>query len=565
MTQFRPIGLVYLLAPLLLGLANLVQATDLECTHEIQRAGGSYQFALEDEPAPPAADELRIGEILYTRLPIFDESNPRENNAVFRWANRFHILTQEKTVRRDLLFRSQDPYEPRLLSESARLLRRRGHLYDAAVRPVRLCGDELDIEVITRDVWSFTPEISFDRSGGESTHRIGIAEGNLFGTGRELSFATTKDTDRSSNRFVYTDDNVGGGWLRTRLLYENSDDGYHQYGLIQLPFYSLDTTHAWRFSLDKLKQEESQYFRGDEISAVRHEVEESILSYGWSRGLVNGKTQRWQVGHIFRDDHFSSATSLPAPGEFPIDKTLSYPFVSFTEIEDNYTTSFNLDQIHRTEDLHLGHTFTITLGYAATNLGSDQDRLIASGAFRDTLDYDDKSLLQHNISWQGLWNFDTSKSEDVQASYFIRYFHSQTTHRSFYSSFSATWTHNLNSNNQIILGGLTGARAFDNRFQTGDRKMLLTLEERQYTDVHFLNLIRLGFAAFLDIGRAWEPGADDGIDDDWLADIGIGIRLASSKANVGKIIHIDFAFPITNRNDPGVDSLQVAINIKNSF
>jgi hemolysin activation/secretion protein len=173
--------------------------------------------------------------------------------------------------------------------------------------------------------------------------------------------------------------------------------------------------------------------------------------------------------------------------------------------------------------------------------------------------------MQHSASWQGLWNFDTGKSEDVKASYLIRYFRSQTTHRSFFASFDATWTRHLNSNQQVVLGGQTGARAFDNRFQTGGRKFLLTLEQRQYTSVHLLNLIRLGFAAFIDVGRAWEPGQANGLEDDLLADVGIGIRLASSKASVGRIIHIDFAFPLTNRNHPAVDSLQIAVNIKNTF
>ncbi|MDD9959297.1 MAG: BamA/TamA family outer membrane protein, partial [Gammaproteobacteria bacterium] len=127
------------------------------------------------------------------------------------------------------------------------------------------------------------------------------------------------------------------------------------------------------------------------------------------------------------------------------------------------------------------------------------------------------------------------------------------------------YSKNLNSHRQVVLGGESGARAFDNRFQVGDRSVILTLEERLYTDLHLWNLIRVGGALFVDVGRAWSPDFDNGVEEELLADIGFGLRLASSKAASGRIAHIDFAFPMTNRDDPEVDSMQVAITIKGSF
>lgn len=534
------------------------------CSGEFTPAPGSYEFIEAPADGHDIPDGATIGAIHYTRLPIFDESNPRENNALFRWANRFHILTRKRTVARNLLFDEGDTFDARVIQESARILRDADYLYDAAIRPVNRCDREVDVEVITRDVWSFTPEVSYDRSGGDNSFRFGIAETNLFGTGRELSFAVIKDPVRRSTRFIYEDDNVGGNRRRVNLLFADSDDGLHQYAAFSLPFYSLDSRRAWRVSFDKVKRDDSQYFRGDEVTATRHEIEEYIVSYGWSAGLKKGRTNRWRLGYIYRDDRFSE-TVLPPPAEFPTDKEFSYPFVEFTSLEDNYSTSFNLDQIHRTEDLHLGHELYMRLGYAAEQFGSDENRMLFRGTYRNTLAFSRRTLLQHDLYTDALWNLDSDASEDVVVNYQLRYFRAQTTHRSFYAKFDATYTKNLNSNRQVVLGGLTGARAFDNHFQIGDRSVLLTLEERQYTDVHFLNLIRLGFALFVDVGRAWAPGLDDGIEDSLLADVGFGIRLASSKAAVGNIVHIDFAFPLTNRDDPAVDSPQIAVNIKDSF
>ncbi|MEX2488724.1 MAG: ShlB/FhaC/HecB family hemolysin secretion/activation protein, partial [Pseudomonadales bacterium] len=226
---------------------------------------------------------------------------------------------------------------------------------------------------------------------------------------------------------------------------------------------------------------------------------------------------------------------------------------------------FNLDQIHKTEDLHLGYRVYNKVGYAAEAFGSDQDRFIINGSFSDTLQYNDDVLWRHKLNWEGMWNLDTERAEDVIVSYQTRYFRQQTSHRAFFAEFNAVYSKNLNTNRQVVLGGLSGTRGFDNRFQAGDRRMVLNLEERMYTDIHFLNLIRVGWAVFIDVGRAWEPGVEDGLEDDYLADIGFGLRLASSKAEAGRIAHIDFAFPLTNKDDPDVDSPTVAVNIKSRF
>lgn len=538
---------------------------ELECHTSPVPASGSFDFTAAAQTSVDTGPNTQVGKIHYTRLPVFDEADPDENNAIFRWANRFHILTTVRTVEQDLLFGSGEPYKPRLVAESARLLRDRDHLYDALIRPVSRCGDVVDVEVITRDVWSFTPEISFDRSGGANTYRFGIAETNLFGSGRELSFASIKDINRSSNRLVFEDSNVAGKHIETRLQYIDSDDGYHQFAIAHLPFFSLDSRYAWRVSADRVKRDDSQYFRGNEISAVRHDIEEYIVSYGFSRGLRNHIARRWRIGYIHRDDRFERTLGLPPPSSMPSDRILSYPFVEFSSTGDEYTTASNIDQIHRTEDLHLGHAFSLRAGFSPKALGADQDRTIITGSYSNANLIGDDRLLIHRANWRGRYNHDTGSSEDVIAGYSLRYYHPQTSHRAFFTTLRATWTHNLEANQQVVLGGENGARAFDNRFQAGDRSVLLSFEERLYTDWHILNLVRVGFAAFVDIGRAWQPGVDDGIAEDYLADIGVGLRLASSKADVGSIVHIDLSFPLTNRDDPAVDAVQLSLNIKDSF
>jgi hypothetical protein len=68
----------------------------------------------------------------------------------------------------------------------------------------------------------------------------------------------------------------------------------------------------------------------------------------------------------------------------------------------------------------------------------------------------------------------------------------------------------------------------------------------------------------VDAGRVWSD-VETGSREDWLADIGFGLRLASSKAASDRIAHLDFAFPLTNQSDPAVDSVLVSFTVKGSF
>ena len=256
---------------------------------------------------------------------------------------------------------------------------------------------------------------------------------------------------------------------------------------------------------------------------------------------------------------------LPAPSLFPVDRKLSYPFVQVELGEDRFVTAFNLDEILRTEDLYLGYNLKTRIGYAARSFGSNQDRIVVEGSFTDTLHYDSRRLWQHSLNWGALLNQDSGHSEDVIFGYSSRYFHRQSDRWSFSAQMRGTYSHNLSRERALFMGGETGVRAFDNRLQSGSRSLVVSLEERLYTDLHIFNLMRVGSALFVDVGRAWTPGEPSGLDDPWLANIGIGLRLMSSKAASSRIAHIDFAFPVTNRNHPAVDSIQIAINVKSRF
>lgn len=537
----------------------------LSCSQPLPAADESYPFLRQTPLTESPETVLDIQSIEFSRLQIFDENNPEEDNWLFRWANRLHILTRENIVDRLLLFEEGEQVEGHTLEETARILRSQNYFFDADLRFRSRCDDQVEVEVITKDTWSLTPNLSFDRSGGENTFTVGISDSNLLGLGKQLAIERGEDLDRISNEIAYTDPNVLGTWVRNQTVVTDSDDGSRQLFDLALPFYRLDSRRSWGVKLENQSRIDAQFFLGEEVTEVKHDIELGEISYGWSRGLIDGRYTRWSAGISYRRDRFASGPDLPPPSLFPVDRELSYPFLQLELGEDRFVTAFNLDEILRTEDLYLGYNLKTRIGYAAERLGSNQNRIVLEGSFSDTLHYDSRQLWQHSFSWAALLNQDSGHSEDVVLGYSTRYFFRQSDRWSFSAQMRGTYTNNLSRERALFMGGETGVRAFDNRLQSGSRNLVISLEERLYTDLHVLNLIRVGGAIFTDVGRAWTPGQPSGLDDPWLANIGFGLRLMSSKAASSRIAHIDFAFPVTNRNHPAVDSVQIAINVKSRF
>ena len=114
-----------------------------------------------------------------------------------------------------------------------------------------------------------------------------------------------------------------------------------------------------------------------------------------------------------------------------------------------------------------------------------------------------------------------------------------------------------------MLGGDTGLRGYPLRYQSGDRKVLLTLEQRYFSDWYPWRLFYVGGAIFVDVGRAWGDSPVSNIEDGWLSNAGIGLRLGNARFGFGRVFHIDLAFPFNGDDD--IDDVQLLFSGKARF
>lgn len=513
-----------------------------------------------EEDAPPPDLEGTIGEIRVVAKGIFNPEKPGEDKWIFRLADRLHRKTRPDVIRRQILLAPGDPYSPEAVAESERILRANRYLYEAEIRPVQAADGVVDLEVETRDVWTLRAGISFNRAGGENSTDFTLQDSNFLGTGKDLTLWRISNVDRTSTLFRYRDPGVFGTRTQIELSAADYSDGGSRRFEIERPFYALDVRRAAGFKVYTYDRVDSLYELGEIVQKIAHKREQVEAYVGFSPGLAHGASRRWLLGFNRELDEFEyppGGDSTPLP---PVNRLFTYPWIGFEYVEDGFVTERQLDQVQRTEDLNLGTQFQARVGWSTAGLGADRDHLIASTKVTTGWRPGGRQLLLASVEGGSRWG--NHGRENFLVGGHLRYYLRNFGKSVFYLAAEGALAEELDPETQILLGGDTGLRGYPLRYQAGDRKWLVQLEQRFFSDRELFHVAHLGGAVFYDVGRAWFK---DGYFEDQpvLHDVGIGLRLGSSRSSSGAMVHLDLAYPLDRPE--GIESLQWLVSTSESF
>lgn len=149
-----------------------------------------------------------VGEITIERQLPFDA----DGNWLERSGNKMHMLTRERVVRRDLLFKPGDKFDPQLAVRNKQLLRSRPYISDTefVIVPDTLDTTRINLVIRTRDSWTISVDAGIHSQGRTM---VGLSDANIFGTGNTLKFKTNfsrKDFSYGGNIVEYSIPNVLG-------------------------------------------------------------------------------------------------------------------------------------------------------------------------------------------------------------------------------------------------------------------------------------------------------------------------------------------------------------------
>jgi outer membrane protein assembly factor BamA len=511
-----------------------------------------------------------IGRIYIRNENIFDLSNPKDDNWLFRLADRLHPVTRKHTIREQLLFHTGQPFSRHLLDESARILRANPYFYDASIRPVAYHDGKVDVLVLTRDVWTLNPGFDFSRSGGKSQTGFQIEDVNTLGTGTDVKLSHTHSVDRTESSIAVANPHTLGTWFTTDIAYGSLSDGKVRQFIFDRPFYALETRHAGGISLNDSTEDDTLYDIGQQIDKFADHSRFYQIYGGFSHGLDNGWTRRYSTGLTYDQHTFTPSNFWSGPVLLPANRKFVYPWLRFDLVQDEFVKLRNHNQIDRTEDFDLGAYVTAQVGWADRSFGSSRNALPFMLAAGNGYTLSPRDTLLVSSVFTGRVRRGTLENGVLDGS--LRFYAEQSGYRDFpfrdgnwlfFATLTGTAGSRLDLENQILLGGDNGLRGYPLRYQDGTARALLSVEERYFSDWYPLRLFRVGAAVFFDMGRTWGRAPLATPSRGMLEDAGFGLRLGNARTGLGNVIHVDLAFPFEGGGS--IRHVQFLVQTKKEF
>ncbi len=493
--------------------------------------------------ADPYAGRL-IKSVRIDRANVFDPTVPGEDWWPFRMADKIHVKTREHVVERELLLGTGDKWEPLKGLESERNLRQLGFFRKAEIKPISRPDGGVDLDVRTQDSWTTNIQFSAGTEGGDNYLNYGFAEDNLLGYGKSVMYLHSERTglvSRRSNEVRYDDTRLWGSRWRLTPDYARSNFGDSINVAAFRPFFSLDTPHAGGAQWNRTIDEDVLYANGDVYSRF---IERSqLVQGGWGWRLPQDRlfVQRVEAGWYEEKDEFTPTSDTVGP--LPADRSMSGPVAGYSWIQPQYIKETYIDKMERVEDFNMGNELKAYGGFLPADLGGDRDRwvfnvmdqqglFVLPGRFvlsqvgvtgREAGGHWENAILYANLNL--FWKVGVGLPQTWVA-------HLETNRG-----------RNLDGENQVILGGSNGLRGYHNYAFVGGKSVLLNVEDRVFFPGEYFHLARFGAAAFFDSG-AVQPENVGVRWSDFKSDVGVGLRIGSTRSESGGVLRADLAYAL---------------------
>lgn len=506
--------------------------------------------SVKDEGASTPVDALPkvIDSVEIITENVFDPSDPRYNNLLFRLANHTHVVTRKAKIRREILLHKGDCYDTALAAESVRNLRQLDYLYKSDIRMKTGDRGENILAVTTSDKWTTSGGISPGQSGGWNHMEINLTERNFLGWGMYVSHELFYlEEERTFYQAEIRDARMWGSNLAGAIGY--SDDPRWGRFLMSLgrPFYSLQQRWSWEVSRATIRKRLDYYLDGrlaarDRLvsntvySSVQYRVGGDRLKYYFI--FLHGYAEVDDVGRKHNDSLGLTPETIdrmvPAPGT---DSLHHYLQGAFRIRQIRFAEYRRLNRFQKPEDINLGLNAQLTMGLAIPI------HLTRYWYWRVNSEYTAARgswLLTIGASGQE-WRSE-KKTLRMSVSYYGKT----------YWRYHPNWTLVTGANflsdrlargeETVYLDEDRGLRGYPRYFDGGASRCIINIENRLLSNLETMS-VGIGGAMFADIGNIWAKGARP----TWrqtLASVGGGLRLGIDRSASAEVVRVDLAYAL---------------------
>jgi hypothetical protein len=509
----------------------------------------------------------QISEIHVSHQEIFGPDDNLPARFPWRTVNRLHIDTAEVVIKRELLFKEGDRLNPDLLRETLRNLRALDYFRDERIECTLVEPDKVRVDVYLRENWSLIPIFGIQGVGTSYAVTIGLREQNLLGRGKDLSLWYRKGAEEGTTLIEdswgarYLDPRILGSWYRCVFRGQDLETGEFVQGIVEHPYYSLET--PWSAGVfGQHYRRERRLIRGGLIAA---EYEQQDLSSGidFSFALRRGPPVVHRLGPFYeytqkRIRDYRIVADEGQDLDPPPDDTTSSLGIAYQRLGVNYIVEERISRFDRGEDFNVANDLNLSVAFSAELFGADADEWIFTLSDVQGHSFRKGHFLFVDASAEGIWDGDRVRNGLFSVGYdhylqdtcldwgpFLHTLH-------WLGTFSYG-TH-LDSDRLLGLGYPNGLRGYSRDAFTGDKLLLVSLEDRIFLSNNLFNLVALGFLLFFDSGFVWDEGQSIDLSD-LRYDVGVGLRIALPAVAGQSVLQLTWGFPLGSGADPFGDSV----------
>ncbi|HET6330616.1 MAG TPA: hypothetical protein VFF76_07500 [Holophagaceae bacterium] len=489
--------------------------------------------------------------------PVFDLSDPHQDNWIGRLANAVHVDTHESVIRHELTIHAGDAVDARRIHEAERDLRSFRSVKDAEITPELEPDGSVTAVVTVRDAWTLKVSAGYSQVGGRHSWGFGLRDQNLLGSGKELSFRREMDPDRTSNALVYNDRQVFGSRWVLSANYQSLSDGYARGFDLSRPFLTLATPWSFAAATATTQSRLLIFDHNTQIFEAPSKLDSARLAF--ARRTGGGDMGAWRFGLSLEagDARYGPLTVDAPPGTLqPPDlslRRLRGPALTAEWIQDGFRPFRDLQGMDTPEDYNLGWSGQAALGTYTRAWGSTETAPFARAALAKGWTPGDQSLLlaqSYGSARRGPDGIENGLLGGTLTAYRWGF-----PHQVLAGFLSLDSIHRPDPENLLDLGGFDGLRGYTDHVHPGDRRWLASAEERILTDWRWLGVLRVGFVAYADAGAIHRLDGQG-----WsrtYADVGAGLRFGDLKSSLGRVLLLTMAYPLVK--EPGQDKWQLVV------
>lgn len=439
------------------------------------------------------------------------------NNESEYFLNKTHIKTRENVIRNYLVVKENDSLIPLKISESERILRQLPFIYDARIIIIPVSNTEVDIMVITKDIYSLglTTDLKSLNVG-----TVSIFDKNLFGFGHEFEIDLPYDYEKYNSAGFgtsYTLKNISQTMIDLKLEYRNAFKRRQAGFDASRKFFSPYTRYAGGLSVKEI------YVLEDlDTLAIPEPVEFNNFDLWFGRSfLIDENYTRAVLSGRYINNNVWKSPEITSDSYYEYQKYKFY-LASFSLVSQRYYKTNLIYNYGRNEDIPYGGILEITYGKEYNEFNT-RDYLAVEAAFGDFIPQAGylygrgiiSTFFKENVAEQGMLHLNFRYISDLldMQSYKLRFFGTLDYTRGF----------KRYADESLRVGDDYGIRGYRNDSLLPDQRLYLNLETVAFSKA-FIYGFRFAFFGFADVVLFSKDKAFYEYDN-LVSGFGIGLRI----------------------------------------